>query len=119
VKSLEDLKKLRDSARQMMHLREGGDSVRIVIGMGTCGIAAGARETLAAVMQELERLHLYDVVVTQTGCAGFCDKEPLVDVILPGQPRVTYAKVDGERARRIIDEHVVNGRVIEQWVIER
>jgi NADP-reducing hydrogenase subunit HndB len=119
VKSLEDLRKLRDSARQIMHLREGGENVQIVIGMGTCGIAAGARETLAVVMEELKRLNLFDVIITQTGCAGLCDKEPLVDVILPGQPRVTYGKVDEERARRIIEEHVVNKRVIEKWVVER
>lgn len=119
MKSLEDLRKLRDSARQMTHLREGGEKIRIVIGMGTCGIAAGARETLAAIMQELERLNLFDVAITQTGCAGLCDQEPLVDVFLPGQPRVTYGQVDEERARQIIGEHVVNGRVIEKWVVER
>jgi len=119
VKSLEELRQIKESARQMMHLRDEGKTIRIVVGMGTCGIAAGARETLAAIMQELEQRKLLDVVITQTGCAGLCDKEPLVDVILPGQPRVTYGKVDEERARRIIEEHVVNKRVIEKWVVER
>lgn len=119
MKSLEDLKKLRDSARQMLYLREGGENIQIVIGMGTCGIAAGARETLAAVMQELKQLELLSVAITQTGCAGLCDKEPLVDIILPGEPRVTYGKVDAARARKIIAEHVVNQRVIAEWVVER
>lgn len=119
MKSLEDLKKLRDSARHMLHLREGGENIQIVIGMGTCGIAAGARDTLAAIMQELKQLEMLNVVITQTGCVGRCDKEPLVDVILPGEPRVTYGKVDGARAREIIAEHVVNQRVVAEWVVER
>lgn len=119
MKSLEDLKRLRDSARHMLHLREGGENIQIVIGMGTCGIAAGARETLAAIMEELKRLETLNVVITQTGCVGLCDKEPLVDIILPGEPRVTYGKVDDARAREIIAEHVVNQRVVAEWVVER
>lgn len=119
MKSLEDLRKLRDSARHMLHLREDGENIQIVIGMGTCGIAAGARETLAAIMHELRQLGMLNVVITQTGCAGLCDKEPLVDIILPGNPRVTYGKVDEAKAREIIAEHVVNQRVIEKWVVDR
>lgn len=119
MKSLEDLRKLRDSARQTLHLREGGENIQIVIGMGTCGIAAGARETLAAIMQELGQLNIPNVIITQTGCAGLCDKEPLIDIILPGEPRVTYGKVDAERAHEIIVEHVLNKRVVSKWVVER
>ncbi|NLY53336.1 MAG: (2Fe-2S) ferredoxin domain-containing protein [Firmicutes bacterium] len=119
MKSLEDLKKLRESAQQIMRLREGGESIRIVMGMGTCGIAAGARETLAAIMEELQAHNLHDVIVTQTGCAGLCDKEPLVDVIWPGQPRISYGNVDAERARQIVLQHVKNKQVVEEWVIRR
>lgn len=119
MKSLEDLRKLRDSARQMLHLREGGENIQIVIGMGTCGIAAGARDTLAAIMQELRQLNILNVVITQTGCAGLCEKEPLIDIVLPGESRVTYGKVDAEKARQIIAEHVVKKRVIDKWVVER
>lgn len=119
MKSLEDLRKLRDSARQMLHLREGGENIQIVIGMGTCGIAAGARETLAAIMLELRQLSIPNVIITQTGCVGLCDQEPLIDIILPGEDRVTYGKVDAEKARRIIAQHVVNKQSIDEWIVER
>ncbi len=119
MKSLEELKKIRESAQQMMHLREGDDAVRIVVGMGTCGIAAGARETLSAIMDELQKRNLSDIVVTQTGCVGLCEKEPLVDVIRTGQPRVTYGYVNGDRARQIIASHVVNNQIIGEWVVQR
>lgn len=119
MKSLEDLRKLRDSAHQMLQLREGGENIQIVVGMGTCGIAAGAREVLVAIMQELRQLNLPNVVITQTGCVGLCDKEPLVTVIRPGDARVTYGKVDAEKARRIIADHVVNNQIISEWVVER
>ncbi len=119
MKSLEELKKIRESAQQMMRLREGGDVTRLVVGMGTCGIAAGARETLTAIMDELQKRSLETVVVTQTGCVGMCEKEPLVDVIRPGQPRVTYGYVDAEKARKIIANHVVNNQVIGEWVVQR
>ncbi len=119
MKSLEELRRIRDAAQQMMHVRQGDDTVRIVVGMGTCGIAAGARTTLAAIMDELEKRNLHDVVVTQTGCVGLCEKEPLVDVIRQGQPKVTYGYVDGERARQIIASHVVNGQIVGEWVVRR
>lgn len=119
MKSLEELKKIRESAQQMMHLREGQDGVRIIVGMGTCGIAAGARATLSAIMDELQKRNLTDVVVTQTGCVGLCEKEPLVDIIRPGQPRVTYGYVNGDKARQIIASHVVNNQVIGEWVVQR
>ncbi|HHY47946.1 MAG TPA: (2Fe-2S) ferredoxin domain-containing protein, partial [Firmicutes bacterium] len=81
MKSLEELEQIRKEAQAMTRLREGKETVRIVVGMGTCGIAAGARETLAAIMDELARRNLLDVAVTQTGCIGLCEQEPIVDVI--------------------------------------
>ncbi|MGI6344879.1 MAG: (2Fe-2S) ferredoxin domain-containing protein [Bacillota bacterium] len=119
MKSLEELRQIKESARQMMHLRDEGKTIRIVVGMGTCGIAAGARETLAAIMQELEQRKLLDVVITQTGCAGRCDEEPLVDIILPNEARVTYGRVDAERARQIIASHIVEGKIVSDYVINR
>ena len=119
MKSLEDLRQLRDSARQMLYLREGGGKIEIVIGMATCGIVAGARETLVAIMQELEQLCMPNVVIKQTGCVGLCDQEPLVDVTFPGEARVTYGKVDAEQAKRIIADHVVNNQIVREWVVER
>jgi len=100
-----------------MAAREGEQETKIVIGMGTCGIAAGAREVMAAILDELSKRNLGQVAVTQTGCVGLCDKEPLVDVIKPGQPKVTYGRVDAEKARRIVTQHVVNDQVIGEWVV--
>lgn len=119
VKSLADLLKLKEEAQQSIALREGGDKVKVVVGMGTCGIAAGAREVMSAILDELEKRRLTNVVVTQTGCIGLCAQEPLVDVYLPGQPRVTYGKVDAQRARQIVAQHIVNGLVVAEWVINR
>lgn len=117
MKSLEELERIKKEAQAMTRLREGKETVKIVVGMGTCGIAAGARETLAAILDELAKRNLQDVVVTQTGCIGLCEQEPIIDIIRVGQPKVTYGRVTGERARQIIANHVVNGRIIGEWVI--
>ncbi|MGE5652956.1 MAG: (2Fe-2S) ferredoxin domain-containing protein [Bacillota bacterium] len=117
MKSLEDLKKMRESAQERVRLRESKGGTRIVVAMGTCGIAAGARETLAAIMDELQKRGLNDVTVTQTGCIGLCEKEPIVEVIKPDQPQVMYGYVSPERARQIIARHVVNDQVTGEWVI--
>lgn len=87
--------------------------------MGTCGIAAGAREVMAAILDELSRRSLAGITVTQTGCAGLCEYEPLVDVIKPGQAKVTYHHVDAEKARQIVVKHLVNDQPIGEWAITR
>ena len=115
MKTVEELRKLRDEVRQMTKLRDGGAEVKIVVGMGTCGIAAGARETLNAFVQEIAEKSLSGVVVTQAGCVGLCDREPIVEVNAK-DGRTIYARVTPEKARRIISEHVEGGRVIEDWV---
>ncbi len=117
MKSLDELEKIRQRALEETRIRQSGQKVQIVVGMGTCGIAAGARETMAAILAELGKRNLTDVMVTQTGCIGLCEKEPLVDVIKPGKPKVTYAKVDAEKAKRIVAQHVVNDQVIGEWVV--
>ncbi|HHY62451.1 MAG: (2Fe-2S) ferredoxin domain-containing protein [Bacillota bacterium] len=117
MKSLDDLKKIKERAQAMTELREGNEEVRIVIGMGTCGIAAGARDTLAAVVDEINTRNLRHVAVTQTGCIGMCEYEPIVDVIRQGEPKVTYGRVTPEKARQIIASHVVNGQVVGDLVI--
>ncbi len=117
VKTLEDLARIREKAKQAISAREGELETRIVVGMGTCGIAAGAREVMAAILDELGKRNLGGIAVTQTGCVGLCDKEPLVDVIKPGKPRVTYGNVTAERARRIVAQHVVNDQIIGEWVV--
>ncbi|NLM69766.1 MAG: (2Fe-2S) ferredoxin domain-containing protein [Firmicutes bacterium] len=118
MKSLEELRKLRAELEKELAARNSEGKPKIIIGMGTCGIAAGAREILQAVLQELEKRNL-DVITTQTGCIGMCEQEPLLDVELPGKERITYGKVTPKDVERIIVEHVVNGNVVEDLAIAR
>lgn len=118
ITSLEDLRKIKEQARDLTSARSGG-KVKIIIGMGTCGIAAGAREIMTAVLEELDKRGLKDVVVETTGCIGMCQKEPLLDVIRPGEPRITYGNVEVKDVPKIIAEHVVNGSVVEEKVVGR
>ena len=117
MKSLDELAKIREEAKALTGLREGQDGAKIVIGMGTCGIAAGARETLMAFLDELAKRDIRTVTVTQTGCLGLCDQEPMVDIYIPGKNKVTYGKIDAEKARRIVANHIVNGNVMNEWVV--
>lgn len=119
MKSLEDLERVRQEARERIRLREGGQDVRVVVGMGTCGIAAGARDVTSAFLEEIASRSLKNVTVTQTGCVGLCEYEPLVDVYLPGQAKVTYTYVTPEKARQIVAQHIVNGRPVTQWTLAR
>jgi len=119
MKSLDELKKLRERAQEAIRLREQTDGTKIVVGMGTCGIAAGAREVMLALIDELEKKNITDVIVTQTGCAGLCEKEPLVEVIRPGEPKITYGYMTPEKARMVVTSHIVNGQVIGEYVIAR
>jgi NADP-reducing hydrogenase subunit HndB len=118
IRSLEDLRKIKESATDLTAARSEGKT-RIIIGMGTCGIAAGARAVMDAVMAELSKRGLKDVSVETTGCIGMCQDEPLLDVIHAGQPRITYGKVGPEDVARIVSDHVVNGKVVEDKVIGR
>ena len=118
MKTLEDLKALREKLKADMKVRQN-DGTKIIIGMGTCGIAAGAREVMSAVLNELAVRKLNDVQVQQTGCIGMCEKEVLVDVIRPGEDRITYGKVKPSDAVRIIGDHVVNGKIVQELVVGR
>lgn len=99
----------------MTKLREGSPDIRIVVGMGTCGIAAGARETLNVFVQEVAEQSIEGVIVTQSGCVGLCDREPIVEVHR-GTERIVYARITPERARRIVEEHIKGGRSIQEWI---
>ncbi len=116
MKTVEDLKRLREQLQADTRLRQGG-GIQVIIGMGTCGIAAGAREVMTAILDEIAKRKLNDVVVRQTGCIGMCEKEVLVDIVRPGEPRITYGKVTPSAVPRIIGEHVVNGRIVEELVV--
>lgn len=111
IKSLEELKRLREQAIEQREAKQTSSRVQVVVGMGTCGIAAGARETVKAILEEIEAENLSGVLVKQTGCIGLCEQEPLVDVVI-GEERVRYGKVTPERAKTIMREHVLGGRVV-------
>ncbi len=117
LKTLEDLKRVRDEAQQTLKVRLDTGTT-ITVGMGTCGIAAGARETMHGIIEELARQHI-DAHVATVGCIGMCVKEPLVDIEQAGQPRITYGNVKPDMVARIIDEHLVKGHPVEEWVIGR
>ena len=119
MKSLDELRQLRDKAQETIRLREQTEGTKIIVGMGTCGIAAGAREVMLALVDELQKKNLDDVVVTQTGCAGLCEKEPLVEVIRSGEPKITYGYMTADKARSMVTSHIVNGQVIREYVIAR
>ncbi|AFM22273.1 ferredoxin [Acetomicrobium mobile DSM 13181] len=118
IRNLEDLRKLKEEAKDLTSARSGGKK-KIIVGMGTCGIAAGAREVLTAILNELDKRGIKDVAVETTGCIGMCQYEPLVDIIRPGEPRVTYGNVKPEDVSRIIAEHLINGNIVWEKVIGR
>ena len=118
MKSLNELRELRDKLQKDMNMREEKDQPKIIVGMGTCGIAAGARKILKTVMEEVNKRDL-EVTITQTGCIGMCEKEPLLDVKLPGKPRITYGNLTPDNVKKIIVEHVINGNIVEDFVIAR
>ncbi|HTO22960.1 MAG TPA: (2Fe-2S) ferredoxin domain-containing protein [Spirochaetia bacterium] len=117
MKNLDELRGIRDEVRKSLELREGGQRAKIVVGMGTCGIAAGARETMLAFVEALSAEGISDVAVTAAGCAGFCDQEPLVDVEMRGEPPVRYGRVNADGARRIVREHIVSGKKVQGLVM--
>ncbi len=118
IKSLDDLKKIREQALQKQQLKETSGKKEVIVGMGTVGIAAGARETLKAILDMIESENLEDIIVRQTGNIGLDSFEPIVQVVLPGEEKVTYGKVTPEMARRIVQEHVVDGKVVTEYRIE-
>lgn len=117
IKSLEDLKKAREEALKKRELKNTSGTAQVIVGMGTCGIAAGARDAMKAILEVIEKDSISGVVVTQTGCIGLCEKEPIVQVVLPDQQKVTYGKVSAEVARRIMKDHVVDGKPVSSHII--
>ena len=119
MKSMAELEAIRQRTLQRINLRkeDENENIRVVIGMATCGIAAGARPVVLAFMDEINKRGLSQVTVSQTGCIGMCRLEPMVDVYLPGQEKVTYVHMDPEKARRVVAEHIVNGRPVTEYTI--
>jgi NADP-reducing hydrogenase subunit HndB len=113
----EELRKMRTAVRKNKKIR-ADTRTKIVIGMGTCGVAAGAQETRDAIVEELQKRGM-DVDVATVGCIGMCSKEPLVDIQQAGMPRITYCNVHPDMVPRLIDEHLLEGSVVEEWVMGR
>ena len=119
MKSLEELKALRDKAQAQMGMRnEDEEVIRVVVGMATCGIAAGARPVLNAFTDEVVAKGLKNVMVTQTGCIGLCKLEPIVEVYVPGQEKVTYINMTADKVKDIVDQHLVRGNIVSDYVIK-
>ncbi|MBE5976424.1 (2Fe-2S) ferredoxin domain-containing protein [Lacrimispora xylanisolvens] len=122
LKTVEELKKIRQAALDQLDLRstaESEDKILVRVGMATCGIASGARTTMKAILDEIAKQGLANVSVTQTGCIGYCAQEPVVEVISKGMPSVLYGKVDENRGREIVIEHIKNGRLLQNAIINK
>lgn len=117
MKSLAELAKIREEALKRVDLRTERKGTRIVVGMATCGITAGARPVLTAMLDEAQKRGLKEVEITQTGCIGVCRLEPIVEVYSEGSEKVTYVEMTEEKARRVIAEHIVNGNVVTEYTI--
>jgi NADP-reducing hydrogenase subunit HndB len=118
MKSLEELKAIRDRMQSAVNVRETeGDNIRVVVGMATCGIAAGARPVLNAFTEEVAKRGLHNVMVTQTGCIGICQYEPVVEVYTPDGTKTTYIKMTAEKVARVVSDHLVNGNVVSEYTI--
>jgi len=117
VKSIEDLKRIREEAQRDIQVRMD-TGTKITVGMGTCGIAAGARETMHAILEELQKREI-DAHVATVGCIGMCSFEPLVDIEQAGGDRITYGNISADRVPHLIEEHLINGHVVEEWVVGR
>ena len=118
MKSLAELTAIRDKMKDKVILREGSNEIRVVVGMATCGIAAGARPVLSAFVEGVQEAGLASKVsVTQTGCIGICEFEPVVEVFEPGKEKVTYVKMTAEKAQKVIEEHLKKGNVVAEYTI--
>lgn len=118
MKSLAELQAIRDRARAAVNIRENSEAkTRVLVGMATCGIAAGARPVLNAFTEEIARRELSGVLVTQTGCIGLCQYEPIVEVTMPGQDKVTYVKMTPDKVARVVSEHIIGGKPVAEYTI--
>jgi len=117
--TIEDLKRIKEEVRSTTVLREGGFRAKVNIHMGTCGIAAGARKLMSVVLKEIEEKKINGVMVTTSGCAGLCSREPMATVEILGQPPVKYCDLNEEKMKEIFIRHVLNGEVVEAYALAR
>lgn len=119
MKSLAELAEIRNKMKDKVSLREGTNDIRIVVGMATCGIAAGARPVLNALVEEISANGLSDIAtVTQTGCIGICQYEPVVEVYQSGKEKVTYVKMTPEKAKKVVEDHIKNGKPVAEFTMK-
>ena len=117
MKSLKELEEIRKKTLNSINMRKENDNIRVVVGMATCGIAAGARPVRLGFMEEIAKRGLNNVSVSQTGCIGVCRLEPIVEVFCPGKEKVTYVKVQPDMISKIVTDHLVNGNVVDEYTI--
>jgi NADP-reducing hydrogenase subunit HndB len=117
MKSLAELQAIKNRMKDRVVLRDGMEGARVVVGMATCGIAAGARPVMLEFVEELKRRGIDNVTVAQTGCVGMCRLEPMVDVYVKGQEKVTYVHMSPDKVARVVTEHIVNGRPVDEYTI--
>lgn len=118
IKSLEELKRIREAALQKKQMKAVPGNIQVIIAMGTCGIAAGALDTMKSVLNFIETEKVSGVTVTQTGCIGLCEQEPILQVVLGDQPKVMYGKVNAQAAEKIMKQHVQNGQPVKEHIIQ-
>ena len=117
MKTIQELEEIRKKTLERINIRKEREGTRVVVGMATCGISAGARPVLKALVEEVNKRGLQGVIVSQTGCIGICEYEPIVEVYRPGEEKVTYVKMTPEKVARIVAEHIVNGKVVTEYAI--
>ncbi len=118
MKTLAELKAIKDKMQGQVGIRNESESeTRVVVGMATCGIAAGARPVLNTFSELVHEKNLKGISVTQTGCIGLCQYEPIVEIYEPGKEKVTYIKMDAEKSKKVVDQHLVRGTVIAEYTI--
>lgn len=117
INSLDDLKRIREEALRKREVKSASGQKQIIVGMGTCGIAAGARDTMKAILDQIQTEGLTGISVTQTGCVGLCEMEPIIQVKIGDGEKVTYGKIDFEKAAKIIRDHVIGGVVVKEYSI--
>lgn len=116
MKSLAELAAIRDRMKPIVDTREhDDDTIRVVVGMATCGIAAGARPVMGAFTDEIARRELHNIVISQTGCIGICQYEPVVEVFVPGKDKITYVNMSPEKVSRVVSDHIMNGNPVAEF----
>lgn len=115
--TIDDLKKIREKAQGTVKLREGIGRGKITIHMGTCGIASGARDIMDVLMEEIETKDINDVIVTTSGCAGLCSREPMATVELPEKPPVKYVDLTKDKIKKILNNHVMDGKIVNEFAL--